>query len=41
MIADANLKQTSLYVLANKLGLSPEAVTRRFIEYERGNTAHE
>ena len=41
VIADANLKQTSLYVLANKLGLSPEAVTRRFIEYERGNTAHE
>jgi len=35
VIERASLKQTSLYTLATRLGLSPEAVTRRFIEHER------
>ena len=33
-IQEANLKQTSLYRLANKLGLEPEKVIRHFIDYE-------
>lgn len=36
VIARANLKQTSLYRLALKLGLDPESVIERFISYERG-----
>jgi energy-coupling factor transport system ATP-binding protein len=35
VIKKANLKQTSLYKLANKLALPPEILTRRFIEHER------
>lgn len=35
VIQKAHLKRTSLYELAVKLGLSPEAVIRRFIDYER------
>lgn len=35
IIKKANLKQTSLYRLALKLGLDPEATIRHFIEYER------
>ncbi|MEA5050304.1 MAG: ABC transporter ATP-binding protein [Oscillospiraceae bacterium] len=35
VIKKANLKQTSLYTLALKLGLDPEATIRHFIEYER------
>lgn len=35
VIEKAHLKRTSLYELAVKLGLSPEAVIRRFIDYER------
>lgn len=35
VIKHANLKQTSLYTLAKILELSPERVTRRFIEHER------
>lgn len=34
-IRRANLKQTSLYTLAVKLGLDPEKTIRSFIEYER------
>lgn len=34
-IQRANLKQTSLYTLAVKLGLDPEKTIRSFIEYER------
>ena len=34
-IEKANLKQTSLYKLAQKLGLEPELVIRHFIDYER------
>ena len=34
-IQKANLKQTSLYKLAQKLGLEPEKVIRHFIDYER------
>ncbi|MBQ6451244.1 MAG: energy-coupling factor ABC transporter ATP-binding protein [Solobacterium sp.] len=34
-IQRANLKQTSLYTLAMKLGLDPEQTIRHFIEYER------
>lgn len=35
VIAAANLKKTSLYDLAMKLGISPEVFTRRFISAER------
>ena len=35
IISRASLKQTSLYTLAVKLGLEPEATIRHFIEYER------
>ena len=34
-IEQANLKQTSLYKLAQKLNLEPELVIRHFIDYER------
>ncbi len=34
-IEKANLKQTSLYLLAGKLGLEPEKVIRGFIEHEK------
>jgi len=34
-IVRANLKQTSLYLLAEKLGIKPETVIRGFIEHER------
>lgn len=34
-IEKANLKQTSLYLLAEKLGLEPERVIRSFIEHEK------
>ena len=34
-ITRANLKQTSLYILAGKIGLEPEKVIRGFIEHER------
>ena len=35
IIEKANLKQTSLYMLAKKLGLSPEKFIEHFIRYER------
>ncbi len=35
VIEKANLKQTSLYTLAKKLDLNPEAFIKHFIEYER------
>lgn len=35
IIKRANLKQTSLYTLANKLGLPPEGFIEHFIRYER------
>ncbi len=35
VILQAHLKKTSLYRLANKLGLAPEDVIRHFIDYER------
>ena len=35
VIAEAHLKQTSLYRLATKLSLAPEDVIRHFIDYER------
>ncbi len=35
VIRRANLKQTSLYTLAVRLGLPPERTIRRFIEHER------
>ena len=35
VIRRANLKQTSLYTLAVRLGLAPERTIRRFIEHER------
>ena len=35
VIQTAHLKRTSLYELAEKLGLSPELVIRRFIDFER------
>ncbi len=40
-IERANLKQTSLYKLAQKLGLEPEKVTRAFIMYEHSKKAME
>lgn len=36
IIRRANLKETSLYALANRLHLNPESFTERFITYERG-----
>jgi energy-coupling factor transport system ATP-binding protein len=36
VIAAANLKKTSLFDLAVRLGLSPEKVIKRFIEAEKG-----
>jgi energy-coupling factor transport system ATP-binding protein len=41
VIEKANLKQTSLYTLANIIGLQPEAVIRHFIEYERALKSRE
>ena len=41
VIAKANLKQTSLYTLAKKIGLEPEAVIRHFIEHERAVRSRE
>ena len=41
VIARANLKQTSLYTLAVRLGLMPERTIRRFIEHERQVKADE
>ncbi len=41
IINRASLKQTSLYTLALKLGLDPEATIRHFIEYEREVKSHE
>lgn len=38
VIAAANLKKTSLYDLAVRLGLPPEKVINRFIEAEKGGT---
>ena len=35
VITRANLKQTSLYTLAMRLGLDPEAYIEHFINYER------
>ena len=35
VIQEANLKQTSLYTLACKLGLEPKDFIRHFVEYER------
>ena len=40
-IQQANLKQTSLYKLANKLGLEPEKVIRHFIDYENSKAKEE
>ncbi len=41
VIRRANLKQTSLYTLAQHLGLEPEQVIRRFIAHEREARKHE
>lgn len=41
VIQRANLKQTSLYTLAQHLGLEPEQVIRRFIAHEREVRKHE
>jgi energy-coupling factor transport system ATP-binding protein len=41
VIARANLKQTSLYTLAKKIGLEPETVIRHFIEHERAVRSRE
>jgi energy-coupling factor transport system ATP-binding protein len=41
VITRANLKQTSLYTLARKLGLSPEKCIERYIRYERTAKAGE
>ena len=41
VIKHANLKQTSLYTLAARLGLPPEDFIRHFIEYERMVKRHE
>lgn len=41
VIQRANLKQTSLYTLAQHLGLEPEQVIRRFIAHEREARKHE
>ena len=40
VIKRANLKQTSLYTLATRLGLDPEAYIEYFINYERMVRAH-
>lgn len=40
VITRANLKQTSLYILAMRLGLDPEAYIEHFINYERMVRAH-
>ena len=40
VIERANLKQTSLYTLAMRLGLDPEAYIEHFINYERMMRAH-
>jgi len=40
VITRANLKQTSLYTLAMRLGLDPEAYIEHFINYERMVRAH-
>ena len=40
VIERANLKQTSLYTLAKRLGLDPEAYIEHFINYERMMRAH-
>ena len=40
VIKRANLKQTSLYTLATRLGLDPEAYIEHFINYERMVRAH-
>ncbi len=41
VISRASLKQTSLYVLAVRLGLPPQDCIRHFIEYERMVQEHE
>lgn len=41
VIEKANLKQTSLYTLAKRLGLEPEAYIEHFITYERQMRKHE
>lgn len=41
IIREANLKQTSLVTLANRVGIEPEAFIRHFIEREREERAHE
>ncbi|MCX7774265.1 MAG: ABC transporter ATP-binding protein [Clostridia bacterium] len=41
VINKANLKQTSLYTLAKRLGLSPESYIEHFIAYERMQKEHE
>jgi energy-coupling factor transport system ATP-binding protein len=40
VITRANLKQTSLYTLAMRLGIEPEAYIEHFINYERMVRAH-
>jgi energy-coupling factor transport system ATP-binding protein len=40
-ILKANLKQTSLYTLAERLGISPEEYIEHFIAYERMMKEHE
>lgn len=40
VIKKANLKQTSLYTLAKRLGIDPEAYIEHFINYERMVRAH-
>jgi len=40
VITRANLKQTSLYTLAMRLGIDPEAYIEHFINYERMVRAH-
>jgi len=41
VIEKANLKQTSLYALANKLNIQPEDYIEQFIAYERMMKEHE
>ncbi len=41
IIEKANLKQTSLYTLAKRLGINPEEYIEHFIAYERMSKEHE
>jgi energy-coupling factor transport system ATP-binding protein len=41
VLDQANLKQTSLHILAAKLGLNPEQCIERYIQYEQNVGTHE